>query len=316
MAAMNESTPTSKAAKGALVGAVAGAAVANPTARKMIHKAVGKMSKTLGPKTPLNKRPQKEVDSILDVFNAVKKNTKGTAAQKKAEAKKVIKKHFNISKNDLEKLGNAQKVKHNLDAGMKPIDAVKNAYPEWNMKKVKKVAKEIVNSKNVETVLRPAAKMGAEMVDTVDRTVRGRKSPSHPFHGVPHGQYKKASVKKHFMRGLRRSDVSQMIKKIKDKKNIGKAVDKNAIVKDLNLTKGTKAKITKFISKVKNSGRQIDKDVVDAFYKTDLVSKKSGTAYNIGRHADKIVAGAAGSAAAGSYTKKKLKNRKKSKGGK
>ncbi len=229
MAAMNESKPSDMAAKGALVGAVAGAAVANPTARKMIHKAVGKVSKTLGPKTPLNKRPQKEVDSILDVFNAVKKNTKGTAEQKKAQAKKVIKKHFNLSKNDLEKLG---------------------------------------------------------------------------------------GVKKHFMRGLRRSDVSQMIKKIKDKKNIGKAVDNNAIVKDLNLTKGTKAKITKFISKVKNSGRQIDKDVVDAFYKTDLVSKKSGTAYNIGRHADKIVAGAAGSAAAGSYTKKKLKNRNKSKGGK
>jgi|GEM_PF-6748531 len=202
------------------------------------------------------------------------------------------------------------------------------------MKKVKEVAKEIASSKRGQAVIRPAAKMskrgkevakevlrpvakmGEEMVDTVDRTVRGRKSPSHPFHGIPHGQYKKASVKKHFMRGLRRSDVAQLVKKIKSNKKTKKQVSNNALVKDLNLSKKTKKKITNFISKIKGTGRKIDRAVVDEFYKNQPYGRKGSSAYGIGRHADKIVAGAAGSAAAGSYTKKKLKNRKKSKGGK
>ncbi len=158
--------------------------------------------------------------------------------------------------------------------------------------------------------LKHGARFGA-MVAPVIGTLSYLRQPNY---GV---QLKKvAGVKKHFMRGLRRSDVSQMIKKIKDKKNIGKAVDKNAIVKDLKLTKGTKAKITKFISKVKGTGRKIDKKVVDEFYNSKIVSEKSQAAYNIGRHADKIVAGAAGAAGAGSYTKKRLNKRKKSKGGK
>jgi hypothetical protein len=92
----------------------------------------------------------------------------------------------------LKKVANYDKVKHNLQAGMKPYDAVKKAYPKWPANKIKAMAKQITNSKPAQDVGKVVASVGAFAYDIGDRAIRGKKSPSHPFH-------KKASFKQRFI---------------------------------------------------------------------------------------------------------------------